>query len=257
MAGYILIHRKIREWGWYGVPCVKDVFLHLVLTANFADGYYKGVEVKRGQAVFGYESLSAELGFTIQQIRTAIKKLKKTGEIDVCSNHQFSIATINNYANYQFEEQQTNNKRITNVQQTNNKRLTDVQQTDNSIIIINNNKKEERIYTYVQNSFNSICKSLPKVSKITETRKRRIDKASKLLGAMTFEALFRKVEASDFLTGKQKEWIASFDWIMKPENLTKIIEGNYDNKSKPTKGSIYSADDASFDISHYENSVFD
>ncbi len=91
-------------------------------------------------------------------------------------------------------------------------------------------------YQAVVNSFNSICQSLPKVQKLTDTRKKKIKSTSKLLGEMTFEDVFCKVESSDFLSGRNGKWTACcFDWILNPTNLTKIIEGNYNNKqSHPT-----------------------
>lgn len=86
-------------------------------------------------------------------------------------------------------------------------------------------------YQSVINSFNSICTSLPKVQKLTDTRKKKIKNTSKLLGEMTFEDVFCKVESSDFLSGRNGKWTACcFDWILNPTNLTKIIEGNYANK---------------------------
>lgn len=46
-----------------------------------------------------------------------------------------------------------------------------------------------------------------------------------------FARVFKKVATSDFLTGATKvPFVASFDWILKPANLTKILEGNYDNR---------------------------
>ena len=86
-------------------------------------------------------------------------------------------------------------------------------------------------YQSVVNSFNSICTSLPKVQKLTDTRKKKIKNASKLLGSLTFGDVFNMVENSDFLSGRNGKWTACcFDWILNPTNLTKIIEGNYDNK---------------------------
>lgn len=90
-------------------------------------------------------------------------------------------------------------------------------------------------YQSVINSFNSICTSLPKVQKLTDTRKKKIKNTSKLLGEMTFEDLFFKVESSDFLSGRNGKWTACcFDWILNSANLAKIIEGNYDNKQSTT-----------------------
>lgn len=86
-------------------------------------------------------------------------------------------------------------------------------------------------YQSVVNSFNSICKSLPSVQKLTDKRRTQIKNADKLLNEMTFEEFFRIVENSDFLSGRNENWNGChFDWIMKPSNLIKIIEGNYNNK---------------------------
>lgn len=247
MAGYIKIHRKLLSWGWYSVPCVKDVFLHLLITANYAQSEYRGVTIERGQAVFGLVSLSETLGYSVQQIRTAIRKLKQTGEIKVWSNNHFSIATITNYHEYQeIDEQQTDNNQITNNQQSNNNQITTSKEE----------KEEKEIkkstYTSVMDEFNSICRSLPKIKAINAARRVRIERVASILHwhNTNFKELFMRVEASDFLTGKVKDWRADFDWILKPEHLTKIMEGNYDNP-KPRSG-VYSTEGASFDVRKYD-----
>ena len=85
-------------------------------------------------------------------------------------------------------------------------------------------------YQSVIDCFNSVCKSLPKVQKLTDKRRKAIKNASKLLGEMSFDDLFAKVEQSDFLTGRTGKWNGCcFDWILQPSNLTKIIEDNYSN----------------------------
>ncbi|MCZ7405384.1 MAG: hypothetical protein O8C67_10715 [Candidatus Methanoperedens sp.] len=48
--------------------------------------------------------------------------------------------------------------------------------------------------------------------------------------------IFSRVTKSPFLIGENdRGWKASFDWVMKPTNLTKIVEGNYDQVSNPNK----------------------
>lgn len=44
-----------------------------------------------------------------------------------------------------------------------------------------------------------------------------------------------KAAASSFMSGDNaRGWMASFDWIFRPNNFPKVLEGNYDNeKEKP------------------------
>lgn len=85
-------------------------------------------------------------------------------------------------------------------------------------------------YQSVVNSFNSICVSLPSVKKLTDKRKKAIKKAYVVLNEISFEEIFTKVENSDFLTGRNGKWNGcGFDWVLNTSNLTKILEGNYNN----------------------------
>ncbi|MCM1545145.1 MAG: hypothetical protein NC110_07600 [Ruminococcus sp.] len=135
LNGFIKLHRKLVAWGWYQDYVVKDVFLHLLLTANFRDNPWQSRVLKQGQLATSYRHLSESLGFSVQQIRTAIGKLKSTGEITTESTSKYTIITIVNWEDYQCSddlptgeltgtstsEQQTNNKQSTsNQQQMNN-----------------------------------------------------------------------------------------------------------------------------------------
>ena len=88
-------------------------------------------------------------------------------------------------------------------------------------------------YQAIIDDYNETCPSLPRVSKITDARRRRI-RSVYLKNSMTeIKKAFRMVEESDFLTGRSGKWKASFDWIMAGDNLTKILEGNYANRASP------------------------
>ena len=45
-----------------------------------------------------------------------------------------------------------------------------------------------------------------------------------------WERFFQYIAKSPFLMGHQGKWKASLDWIVKAENMTKIIEGHYHGK---------------------------
>jgi hypothetical protein len=40
---------------------------------------------------------------------------------------------------------------------------------------------------------------------------------------------FTRVKASSFLVGKKTDWSADFDWLIRPTNMAKVLEGKYDD----------------------------
>lgn len=93
-------------------------------------------------------------------------------------------------------------------------------------------------YQDIYEIFLSICSSLPKIQEPKDWAKSRRDciasrwKEHPDIGF--FHDLFHRVQESDFLSGRVKPVNIGFDWIFKPANLQKILEGNYDNReSKP------------------------
>lgn len=103
-----------------------------------------------------------------------------------------------------------------------------------------NTKNEEKIdpvvkekidYAAVVNMYNEICKSYPKVKRLSDSRKKAI-KARLVKHTMEeIKEVFEKAEASDFMRGcNSKNWQASFDWMIMDRNMTKILDGNYDNR---------------------------
>ena len=98
---------------------------------------------------------------------------------------------------------------------------------------------------FVQDSFNSICTSLPKLKLLTRKRLKSVEARLKEMKQTpeTYMAylkqVFESVEASDFLTNRRGEnrngWRANFDWIFAPSNFAKIIEGNYASRIDATQ----------------------
>lgn len=101
MNGYIKLHRKITEWGWYSDPDMSRIFIHFLLTANFRPSEWMGHVIKRGQLVMGREKLSKTLAISPRTIRTCLRRLKSTSEIAIETTNKFTIITICNYDIYQ------------------------------------------------------------------------------------------------------------------------------------------------------------
>jgi len=91
-------------------------------------------------------------------------------------------------------------------------------------------------YGFIKDLFNDICINLTKIKKLTSKREKTLNiwinqerKENKDLDLDDyFREFFIKVKRSDFLNGNNKrQWKATFDWIIKPDNRQKILEGNY------------------------------
>ena len=100
-GGFIVLQRKILSWDWYKDSNTKAVFLHLLLTANYEPGEWRGVKIKVGQRITSISKLSNELDLSFKEIRTALKHLQKTGEVACESTSQYTVITIKNYERYQ------------------------------------------------------------------------------------------------------------------------------------------------------------
>ena len=106
-------------------------------------------------------------------------------------------------------------------------------------------KPERTDYQGVLDAYHECCPSFPAVIKLTETRKRAIKARLKDYGLDEIKRAFSLAEQSDFLKGSSG-WQASFDWLMKPANMTKVLEGNYTNRASPAGGkskSMWGEDD--------------
>ena len=104
--GHIQIYRQLTEWGWYkDLPTCK-LWLHILLRANYKESQFMGSEIPRGAFVTSLQGIADESGLTLKQVRTALGKLKKTGEITVESNRHYTIITVCRYDEYQGGERE-------------------------------------------------------------------------------------------------------------------------------------------------------
>lgn len=89
----------------------------------------------------------------------------------------------------------------------------------------------------VVNSFNEICKSYKNVAQLNSTVINDVVDTLSTHTTSDLKRAFEKAEESDFLKGNSdSKWKASFNWIVKKENIEKILNGNYDsNKDFKTK----------------------
>lgn len=101
-------------------------------------------------------------------------------------------------------------------------------ETDSSIIkspIVNFKK--------IKNYWNEKSK-LKEITAITEKRKGHLNARTKEHGIDAIYKVIDNVANSSFLRGENNRgWMANFDWVFRPNNFVKVLEGNYLDKEKP------------------------
>ncbi len=139
METWLKLYRKFTEWEWYSDINCRLVFMHLLLTVNWQAKKWQGKVIGIGQTITSLVGLASEVGISVQQLRTVLKKLSASGEVEIKAFSNHTLITLNKFSKYQ----QTNNtvqnqvaqglevngdlpinKRATKEQQTSNKRAT-------------------------------------------------------------------------------------------------------------------------------------
>ncbi|MEB4592331.1 hypothetical protein VSS37_15190 [Candidatus Thiothrix sp. Deng01] len=101
--------------------------------------------------------------------------------------------------------------------------------------------------------FHAQLPMLPATSKLNDSRKKAIAaRTREMLPTLDdWTAYFAKVAKSRLLTGQETTWKASFDWLLKPANMLKVLEGNYQSAVMPNSANgkprdRYNMDDKSW-----------
>lgn len=127
-----------------------------------------------------------------------------------------------------FAEHSTNNRRgfVPNKNRIeNNKNKNKIEKED---------KRKEIVEIY-----NASCTNLPAVQKVTDKRNKQIDEFIKNFTIEQFKEICCIANNSDFLTGKNdRGWKADFDFVLRIDKATKILEGKYNNAKPSSMSSI-------------------
>lgn len=88
-------------------------------------------------------------------------------------------------------------------------------------------------------SYHTCLPMLPKMRALTDARKRfvrqRWDERTEYRTIDFWFSFFERVRRSDFLTGRRENergWLPDFEWLVRPSNFVKILEGRYDNRGE-------------------------
>ena len=128
---FIKLDRNIIDWRWFKTPKILSIFIWMIVKANIKEGHFQNETVKRGSLVTSNASIAEGCGLTIQNVRTALSDLERTGEITRNIKNHYQIITIVNYELYQtalpkqiYQNDEAYQFRPTRIDSTTNKQLT-------------------------------------------------------------------------------------------------------------------------------------
>lgn len=229
--GWIKLHRKLLD----NPVTMKDtdhlaVWIYLLLNASHNEhpALFRGEKImlKPGQLITGRKSIALALHIDESKVERILKSLKSEQQIEQQTSSKNRLISITNWEFYQQSEQQ-------NEQQVNNKRTTSEQQVNTNKNIKNGKNERKDICQNILDLFNEICCSFGGAKNITKSRAETISDSLKTYSVDDFKKVFEKAEQSAFLKGNNnRNWSASFDWLIKEDNMAKVLEGKYSRQNK-------------------------
>lgn len=240
--GYIKLYRQITDTPvWADSDKLKLWLMCLMKATHDEKTQVVGnqiIELKAGQFITGRAALSDDFNRDVKKDRRVdgltlfrwLSLFEKMEMLNIKKTNKYSLITVLNWDKYQ-------GRRTSNEQQLNNNRTSDEQQlntnkNDKNVKNVKNEKKEDICYQQIADMYNNTCVSFPRLTKLSDARKKAIKARLKTYTADDLQKAFFLAEQSDFLKGaNNRNWSATFDWMLKDTNLAKILDGNYTNNS--------------------------
>ena len=100
--GFIVVQRKLANWKYHDFPEAMTLWIHILLMANWKDGYFRGQRVERGSFITSYKRLMDDTGIKSDNtIRKWLKRFEDEGMIERKSTNEFTLISVVKYAKYQ------------------------------------------------------------------------------------------------------------------------------------------------------------
>lgn len=205
------------------------IYLKMLLLAMKTDNkiYFDGIEDDFA------EELSLELDEDVNNVQMTLAYLQKQQLIEAITDDEFLLPRCKEMVGSESDSAERVRKHRLNAKKEQKLLHSNVDVT-NSNTEIEKDKEIDNIYKVIQNKWNNEV-ALPSIRSMTNSRKGSINARVKEFDEETVLNVIDMVSKSDFLLGKQGDWNnCNFDWVFKPSNFAKILEGNY-NKTTTVK----------------------
>lgn len=209
-------------------------------------------ENKESNLAYYLESILDNIRLTINENRAKqeafIKLQKEKGRKSAESRKKKNLTAVDlvqpnltavNIGSTETTNNKNKNKKENNISSSEEEAMSaetaDADSAESVEIVYSEEDNENKIYcNKVAEYFNEQMqgKQVKQIMKLSQKRKSHIIARTKEFGKQAVAIVIKKTAASKFLNGdNSRGFLASFDWIFRPNNFTKIYEGNYDDRT--------------------------
>lgn len=256
--GWIKLYRKIEDSDiWALPPLTRNIWFWILLHTNHEDRTWMGVVVPRGELITSYRSIAEGVAWgsgknkvvpSIKTIRCVIHKLIQIGNLGHGSGQAPGQGglwlKVLHWEDYQ-DKPKTKRAGFgagsgadlgqgQGIKQEVKKERS--KEEEGELTLPSPNGHRPLNTRQVVDLFHQLCPSLRQVNLTLsgEARKEKFRMLSRHLPEEQLGDYFRRVEASDFLTGRKVSrdhpgWQADLDFIATPSKIALVLEGKYDN----------------------------
>ena len=197
---------------------------------------------------YNVEMISAVVGMDIDTVRVAFDLFKKLKLVEILNDGTIYMLEIQNFIgkstteadrkrNYRKRIEEEKTKLIENGQMSGQMSLKCPDKTppekekDKDIDKDTINSISSTEVQQIINIWNSLGLQNIKFIKNNTNRYKMLNARIKEYGIDTFLQAINNIRNSSFLKGQNnRNWTITFDWLIKPNNFIKVLEGNYDDK---------------------------
>lgn len=240
MSGFVVMHRDALEHPLFANdPARLGAWCWLIMGACWKPTKFNIngsiVTLNRGQICVSVRQLAGAWGMSKSAVDRFLGRLETETMIEREAGHGKLVITICNYSKYQ---DIGNDNRDTSGTPTGTRagHERDIKEQGNKGTIINGERDGARANCeIVVSRWNAMASAhkLSRCEKLSDKRARACHARLRDDGLDAICQAIEKIPQSSFLLGLSGDWNgANFDFLLRPDSITKILEGKYDDRQR-------------------------
>lgn len=240
IAGFVLIHRTILDDEDFNSAAEAMAFAYLILKASWADRTvrYKGrsIDLQRGQLAISIRDLAADLEWSKDRCVRWLRRINRD-KIEYTSATGVNVITIFNYDKFQQVAKPTATGPSTGPRQDRDRTATQNKEGKERNEVKEEEKKESvsvsQPVDQAAEDWNrcAAAHGWKQLRSLSPQRRKKLSMRLAEHGLDGWRAALARASTSTLLSAHPPPTWWTFDFVTKnPDNILKLMEGNYDRK---------------------------